>query len=230
MPLPLSLPGKTCFPFPAPACKSSLMPPALTDDRSAVFTNIRQALAQHEGKARTPLPDWDPAFIVCNPPKEFGNLTEHFRFKFEATGGVVVNGWTELAAFLQTQDVQRGYADPAFATEVKGLPFAIEHELDRARVDEYQFGITRATAAIAESGSMILTETGSSSRLGALSPWVHVAVLETRSILPDIPSAIAAFGSERSTLFVTGPSKTADVEGILIQGVHGPGVQVCCLV
>ena len=206
------------------------MPPAIADDRSTVFTHIREALAQYDGKARTTLPDWDPAFIVCNPPKVFDSLVEHFRFKFEATGGIVVQGWAELLVFLQTQDVQRGYADPAFAAEVKGLPYAIEHELDRARIDEYQFGITRACTAIAETGSMILTETGSSSRLGALSPWLHVAVLETRHILPDMPSAIAGFGNERSNLFVTGPSKTADVEGILIQGVHGPGVQVCCLV
>jgi L-lactate dehydrogenase complex protein LldG len=38
--------------------------------------------------------------------------------------------------------------------------------------------------------------------------------------MPDDPNII----------WVTGPSKTADVEGILIQGVHGPGVQGCLLV
>jgi L-lactate dehydrogenase complex protein LldG len=38
--------------------------------------------------------------------------------------------------------------------------------------------------------------------------------------MPDDPNII----------WVTGPSKTADVEGILIQGVHGPGVQACLLV
>ncbi len=201
-----------------------------TDDRAAVFSNIRQGLAKHEGKPKTAQPEWDSSVVVCRPPREFASLTDYFRFRFEATAGIVVDGWEELRAFLQTKDVQRGYVDPAFADAVKGFPFTIEHEFDRARVDEYQFGVTKATAAIAETGSMLLTETGSSSRLGALSPWLHVAVLEKSSILPDMPSAIASFGSERSTLFVTGPSKTADVEGILIQGVHGPGIQVCCLI
>lgn len=206
------------------------MPASPTDDRATVFASIRQALTTPEGKPKTALPDWEPAFVVCRQPQDFATLTDYFRFRFEATAGIVVDGWEALLAFLQSKDVQRGYVDPAFAETVKSFPFTIDHEFDRADVDNYQFGITKATAAIAETGSLILTETGSSSRLGALSPWLHVAVLEKNSILPDMPSAIATFGSERSTLFVTGPSKTADVEGILIQGVHGPGIQVCCLI
>ena len=78
--------------------------------------------------------------------------------------------------------------------------------------------------------NILLTGVDTSSRLGALAPWIHIAVLERAKIVPTIPDAIALFGVERSALFVTGPSKTADVEGILIKGVHGPGVQVCCLV
>ncbi|MDB6137690.1 MAG: hypothetical protein JWO94_762 [Verrucomicrobiaceae bacterium] len=206
------------------------MPASLTDDRATVFASIRKALDTGAGKAKAALPEWKPAQIVCRQPQDFPTLVDYFRFRFEATAGVVVDGWAALNAFLQTNNVQRGYADPAFAEAVKDFPFTIDHHFDRALVEEYQFGITRATAAIAETGSLILTESGSSSRLGALSPWLHVAVLEKASILPDMPAAIASFGSERSTLFVTGPSKTADVEGILIQGVHGPGIQVCCLV
>ena len=42
--------------------------------------------------------------------------------------------------------------------------------------------------------------------------------------------AIAALPEDPNGIWVTGPSKTADVEGILIQGVHGPGIQGCLLV
>jgi L-lactate dehydrogenase complex protein LldG len=54
-------------------------------------------------------------------------------------------------------------------------------------------------------------------------------VLPPEAILPDVGSAIAALGSDLNVIFCTGPSKTADVEGILIEGVHGPGEQVALL-
>jgi len=201
---------------------------AISDDRSLVFTAVRDALAGRSDKAA--LPDWDDSLVVCNPPQAFASLADHFRFKFEATAALVVAGWEELRAFLAERKLVRGYCDPALAQHLDGTSFAIRTDFDRAIVDDYEFSITRATAAIAETGSLILTETGSSSRLAALAPWVHIAVLNIADIAPDMPSAIARFGNERAALLVTGPSKTADVEGILIQGVHGPGVQVCCLV
>lgn len=202
--------------------------PSITDDQSAVFSNIRQALAGRSDK--TPLPDWDNAAVVCRAPRDFATLSDHFRFKFEAAGGVVVDGWAGLTTWLAGQNVQRGYVDPALAASLASAPFEIETVFDRPRVDDYQFGITRAAAAVAETGSLVLNEALTSSRLGALAPWIHIAVIEASGIVPDMPTAIAQFGSDRATLFVTGPSKTADVEGILIKGVHGPGIQVCCLV
>ena len=202
----------------------------LTDDRATVFSSIRTSLAKHDEASRTPLPNWEASTVVCIPPQEFASPVDYFRFRFLATAGEVVAGWDALRALLEAKGVKQGYVDPAFADQVKDMPFQVSHEFDRSHVEDYEFGITRATAAIAETGSMLLTETDSSSRLGALSPWLHVAILDKSTILPDMPSAIAQFGSERATLFVTGPSKTADVEGILIQGVHGPGIQVCCLV
>jgi L-lactate dehydrogenase complex protein LldG len=68
-----------------------------------------------------------------------------------------------------------------------------------------------------------------SDRLAALSPWLHVAVLSEAEIIRSIPEAIARFDKAPNIIWITGPSKTADVEGILIQGVHGPGEQVALL-
>jgi L-lactate dehydrogenase complex protein LldG len=200
----------------------------ITDDRSTVFHAISDALSGRAEKAT--LPDWDASLVICNPPKAFDSRADHFRFKFEAAGGFVLVGWDALKAFLADKQLKLGYCDPAFEAHVTGTASTISTTLDRSRIDDYEFGITRATSAIAETGSLILTETGSSSRLAALAPWYHIAVLPIADIVPDMPTAIASFGTERSSLFVTGPSKTADVEGILIKGVHGPGIQVCCLV
>jgi len=108
--------------------------------------------------------------------------------------------------------------------------FGIDTFFDRERYEHYQFGITRATAAIAESGSLVIDDDRTADRLAALAPWIHVAVLERSSIVRTIPEAIAAFDQSPNIIWVTGPSKTADVEGILIEGVHGPGEQIALLV
>ncbi len=200
----------------------------MTSERDIVFKSIREALASQPAASRVALPDWDAFCVICHPPRAFENVVDHFRFKFEAAGGIVVDGFEALKSFLQSRDVRMGYCDPSVPF-VSSTPI-LESTFDRARIDEYEFAITRATAAIAETGSLVLTDADTVPRLAALAPWVHIAVLDCNRIVPDMPSAIAQFGTDRATLFVTGPSKTADVEGILIKGVHGPGVQVCCLV
>ena len=55
------------------------------------------------------------------------------------------------------------------------------------------------------------------------------AVLSAHEIHRTIPEAIAALGDSPNIIWATGPSKTADVEGILIEGVHGPGEQIALL-
>jgi len=134
----------------------------------------------------------------------------------------------EMFAFLRSGGHNVGYCDPklwpalqAFAPE--GL--TVHTTFDRTRVDDYSFGITAADGAIASTGTLILSDNGTSSRLGALAPWVHMAAVPAATIYADLFEAVAALPKDPNVIWVTGPSKTADVEGILIQGVHGPGVQ-----
>jgi L-lactate dehydrogenase complex protein LldG len=118
----------------------------------------------------------------------------------------------------------------AIGSPLAAAGLTVETTYDRSRYDDYQFGITRATGAIAESGTVILDDERTSHRLAALSPWVHVAVLQRAEIHRAISDAIAVFGASPNIIWCTGPSKTADVEGILIEGVHGPGEQIALLV
>ena len=107
---------------------------------------------------------------------------------------------------------------------VEGITF--DTEFDEAKINDYTFGMTKASAGIAESGTIMLTDSVTSARLGALAPWIHIAVIAEADIVASIGEAIARFGDDPSIIFATGPSKTADVEGILIEGVHGPGIQI----
>ena len=199
------------------------------NDRDQVLSRVRSSTA---ARPRSEYPAWETECVYSAAIREASDPVALFVSKFEAVGGKLVHDAPSAASLLKDATTKRGYVDPALlpllGDALTGC--AIDTTFDRSRVDEYAFGITRATAGVAESGSLILTGNATSSRLGALAPWIHIAVLERSKIVRTIPDALALFGSETNALFVTGPSKTADVEGILIKGVHGPGVQVCWLV
>ena len=62
------------------------------------------------------------------------------------------------------------------------------------------------------------------SRGAYLLPFVHVAIVRASQVVPDLVDAWDQFEDGPAlSLLVTGPSKTADIEGVLITGVHGPG-------
>ncbi len=196
--------------------------------RSAIFQKIHAATAAIKNKA--PRPEYDPAITHCMPRLAGWDVFEIFSRNLAAVNGRTMLSVAELADFLTSTGQRRGYCDPALHAEI-GAPLAaagltVETDYDRSRYDDYQFGITRASGAIAESGTLILDDELTSRRLAALSPWVHVAVLDRATIHRTISDALAATGGSSNIIWVTGPSKTADVEGILIEGVHGPGEQI----
>jgi len=201
----------------------------MNDDRVIVMANVRSAL-QRSGRDPAPLPDWDDALVVSRPAREYASNLDRFRDKLQTAGGILLEGWDALRTFVGERGFKCGYVDPALRDFIPQWPADVSVQLDRASVDHYDFSVTRAAYGIAESGSLVLSEARTSSRLAALAPWTHIAVLDRAHLLGTLPEAIALLGSDRATVFVTGPSKTADVEGILIKGVHGPGVQVCCVV
>jgi L-lactate dehydrogenase complex protein LldG len=90
-------------------------------------------------------------------------------------------------------------------------------------------GITGVDWALAETGSLVVTSTTEGSQLSSLAPPVHVALYRRAQlaeslddILERLPLAANPPECGRSVVFVTGVSRTADIEQILIRGVHGP--------
>ncbi len=199
--------------------------------RAAIFAKIESATSALKDKVA--YPKYDPALVHSLPKLEGSDLWEIFSRNFSAVNGKPMTSVQQLTDFLKLTGQLHGYCDPALydsiGSQLATAGLTVETEYHRDRYDDYQFGITRATGAIAESGSVIIDDDRTSHRLAALSPWVHVAVLERAEIHRTIPDAIAAFGDSPNIIWCTGPSKTADVEGILIEGVHGPGEQIALL-
>lgn len=90
-------------------------------------------------------------------------------------------------------------------------------------------GITDVHAALAETGTLICCTDARSSRGLSLVPPIHVAIVRASDVVPDMIDYWARFQGIPNTdlpssiAMITGPSKTADIEGELHVGVHGPG-------
>jgi L-lactate dehydrogenase complex protein LldG len=203
----------------------------MADERDLILGRVKQALAGLPKRAA--LPDYHGDLAVMRSRIAGRDLAELFAEQLANFTGVTFTDAAALAAHLRAKKWLRGYCDPALWPGLAphfGAGFTVSTEFDRTRVDDYDFGITRAAGAVAETGTIILADRSTSRRLGALAPWTHVAVVRRSEIFADLAQAVAAMGDDPNIIWCTGPSSTADVEGILIRGVHGPGAQIALIV
>ncbi|MBN1285897.1 MAG: lactate utilization protein [Anaerolineae bacterium] len=86
-------------------------------------------------------------------------------------------------------------------------------------------GLSGAAAAFAETGTVVMACGTGQSRAATLLPPVHIALVSTARLVADIFAWAAARAGDMpaAVTFVSGPSKTADIEQTLAIGVHGPG-------
>jgi len=91
---------------------------------------------------------------------------------------------------------------------------------------DIDIGITTAQAAIAETGTLVLDSSRERNRLISLVPPVHIAIVEAANLHSTLGETLAALQSDDEispvVTFITGPSRTADIELTLAIGVHGP--------
>jgi L-lactate utilization protein LutC len=104
-----------------------------------------------------------------------------------------------------------------------------DRQLRRVRLGELgqaSAGLTGAQGALADSGSLALLSGTGCPRLASLLPPIHIALLSKKSIYPTMAAFLSVYGEKApqssNLVFITGPSRTADIEQNLITGVHGP--------
>ena len=97
----------------------------------------------------------------------------------------------------------------------------------RAACASAEFGITSADYALADTGTLVMLSSRQEARLISLLPPVHLAIVPHQKILTGLDELLARLpqpaGHSSSMVLITGPSRTADIEQILVRGVHGPG-------
>ncbi|MBK9123782.1 MAG: lactate utilization protein [Chloroflexi bacterium] len=91
-------------------------------------------------------------------------------------------------------------------------------------------GLTGVEAALAGTGSLVVSSGPGKPRFASLLPPVHIAVVRADQILPDVEawfeqvsaSGLTHFRESANVVFITGGSRTADIAQELILGAHGP--------
>lgn len=94
-----------------------------------------------------------------------------------------------------------------------------------------EVGISGVELVLAESGTLVLTSQTEGAQLASLAPPVHIALYLRSQVFATLEEILERLPVPRdpqeelpgrSVVFITGPSRTADIEQILIRGVHGP--------
>lgn len=91
-------------------------------------------------------------------------------------------------------------------------------------------GITGAAAALAATGSLVVSSGAGQPRSASLLPATHIALITDAHLLPNFEAWVAlqradgtaAFRAIANTVLISGPSRTADIAMELILGMHGP--------
>jgi L-lactate dehydrogenase complex protein LldG len=89
-------------------------------------------------------------------------------------------------------------------------------------------GITECDALVAQTGSILITSRSAGGRALSVLPPHHVVLAHREQLLPDLPEAFALLKQKYAPnypsfiSFITGPSRTGDIERTLVLGAHGP--------
>jgi|SRR5665213_2945140 len=116
-----------------------------------------------------------------------------------------------------------------FAIAALGLPVLLTDKgYDVQALEKCDAGITECDALIAQTGGVIVTSRSAGGRALSVLPPHHVVLARREQLVADLPAAFAllqqTYASDYPSMisFITGPSRTGDIERILVLGAHGP--------
>jgi len=194
-------------------------------DKKTFLEKIKNAENKNFAKF-SPAPNVDSEKIV-SPLRIEGTPCESFVRNFKTNGGMIVESLPELIAILKEKNCKKGFVESTFLSDYSS-DFEVSDSFDKDNMDSYDFSVTKAYSAVGETGAFALSDNSTSDRLATIAPWIHVSILNKSDIEKTLADWLVKV-EKPYTILISGPSKTADVEGILIQGVHGPGTEIVFL-
>ena len=205
--------------------------------RDQILGNVRKALNRAAGQPplfeAAPL----PAPTLRIPRSDRSLYADLFVQKFEALGGKSFRVRDTAAVILAIADLLAQKSAVASNSPflrkcgITGLPqvhagFTEREDLKQACAT-CDIGITSVDYALAETGSFVMLSSHNEPRLVSLLPPAHIAIFPRSLILANLDELLSILprpaDQTSSMVLITGPSRTADIEQILVRGVHGPG-------
>lgn len=198
------------------------------------FTNQLPILNNNPGGSASGFQQWLPAVKEDWPSQAALFAANSVELKTEF---FLCESEEDFRAKLQTLKTECGWTRAAshkgeLATgvlQLLDLPSVLTdggYEIDE--LEKCDVGITECEALVAQTGSVLVTNKSCGGRALSVLPPHHVVVARREQLLPDLSAAFALLQSKYSDnyptmiSFITGPSRTGDIERILVLGAHGP--------
>lgn len=208
--------------------------------REHILHRVRTALGRSEGEAA---PD-PPAVRLRIPEVNRESRVASMTARVEALAGRVLRAGSPRAAGERVGEAVGGRCAIASNAPFLGecgipqLPGVRSGIRDRDELRQLcataDVGITSADYALADTGTLVLLSTPHEARMISLLPPAHIAVVPCHRLLTGLDELFSIVpdpaGAASSMVLITGPSRTADIEQILVRGVHGPGQLTVVLV
>jgi L-lactate dehydrogenase complex protein LldG len=201
--------------------------------REAILSSIRSHLAASAPYEEHPVNLENPVILSKIPVA----LVELFKQNLESVNGhcIIAKSDTDITDALSQIITDRNGQRLAISDnrEVERLLHLTDLEIeelgiapDAQDIFRFDIGISTAQAAIAETGTLVLDSAHERHRLVSLVPPVHIAIVNASRICETPAEALTLLHGAReispAVTFITGPSRTADIELTLAIGVHGP--------
>jgi L-lactate dehydrogenase complex protein LldG len=199
--------------------------------RNTVLESVRRALGRSATDPVPPRPD-------VLPPRPAGSRDdeiEAFLGEVTALSGVArrvppADLDLQLERLVREHEVRRAclWATPLLARmdvrrRLERLGVAIlPPDADARALAECDLGVTEADFALAQTGTIGLFSSAEKPRAVSLLPRVHLALVDPAAFRADLHQVFAEAKGAPYLVFVTGPSRTADIELTVTLGVHGP--------
>lgn len=130
---------------------------------------------------------------------------------------IIINTSMSLTQLVYNELIKNGNINVKTTQELYSQNLNLKEEFQDADI-----GVSCANFLVADTGTVVLKSSLYEPQMLSLLPPVSIIIGEKDNLVPDLDTFLSNFNEDCNITLITGPSRTADIEKILVTGVHGP--------